>query len=73
VCFTTALVVADHKTLRIRIKRIGLQAFLGRGRISPVGSDPLRALNRPESTPSTTGTIREHRRGENSLNHPNQY
>jgi hypothetical protein len=44
--FTTALVVANYKTLRIRIKRIGLQAFLGRGRISPVGSDPLRALNR---------------------------
>jgi hypothetical protein len=68
----TALVVAKHKTLRIRIKRIGLEAFLGSGKVAVAGSDRSRQVQRRESTPTTTGTIREHRRGENSLNHPNQ-
>jgi hypothetical protein len=60
------------KTLRIVIKRIGPEAFLGGGKVSRVGSYPWPALHRRESTPSTAGTIGEHRRGENRLNHPNQ-
>jgi hypothetical protein len=69
--FTTALVVVNQMTLRIRIKRIGLEAFLGSGKVSAAGSDRWREVQRRESTPSTAGTIQEHRRGENSLNHPN--
>jgi hypothetical protein len=32
--------VANHKALMILIKRIGPEAFLGRGKTSRVGSDP---------------------------------
>jgi len=51
------------------MQKTGPETILGG---SGAESDPQLVLHRRESVPRRAGTIREHRRGENGLNHPNQ-